>query len=351
MSRFFNSGLGGLEPYTPGEQPRIQNLIKLNTNESPFPPSPKAIAAAREEAARVNLYSDPECTVAREALAEYLGADKNQVYAGNGSDEVFAFCFQAFCEKGAAFADLTYGFYPVYAQLYGIETEIIPLREDFSLNAGNYLCGDKTVFIANPNSPTSLAVPLSDIEKIVSANPDRLVVVDEAYVAFGAQSALPLIEKYDNIIVVGTLSKSHGLAGARLGYAVSNESLIDDINRVKFSFNPYNVNRMTLAMTATALKDTEYFEACREKVISERERVSDALRQLGFTVLDSKTNFVFASYEPIPAQIIYKKLRQANILVRWLDQPRARDYLRITIGTGEDMDKLIKALNQIIANN
>ena len=348
MSRFFNPNLGGLQPYVPGEQPRQQNLIKLNTNELAFPPSPEAIKAARDEAGRVNLYSDPDCTAVIEALAEYLCVSEDRVFAGNGSDEVLAFCFHGFCEKGAAFADLTYGFYPVFAQLYAIEAEIIPLREDFSVGADDYLAGDKTVFIANPNSPTGFAVPLGDIEKIVSANPDRLVVVDEAYVAFGAQSAVPLIEKYDNIIVVGTLSKSHGLAGARLGYAAANENLIADVNRVKFSFNPYNVNRMTIAMAEASLKDTEYFDICREKVVAERERVIGALKQMGFATLDSRANFIFTKHEMVPAEEIYRKLRQADILVRWFDTPRAKDHLRITIGTSGDMDRLIAQLKLIV---
>lgn len=348
MSRFFNPSLSNLEPYMPGEQPQGQTFIKLNTNESPFSPSPLAVKAAAHEAARMNLYSDPACRDLLAMLADQLGVGSDQVFASNGSDEVLAFCFQGLCPNGAAFADLTYGFYPVFAQLYGIDAQVIPLRDDFSIDIAGYGAGNHTVFLANPNAPTGLALPRDAIALLLRANPNRLIVVDEAYVAFGAERALPLLSQYDNLLIIGTFSKSHGLAGARLGYAIGSKTVIEDLNRIKFSFNPYNVNRMTLAAGIGALQDQLYFEQCRQKIIAVRGRAIAALRNLGFVCTDSKANFIFATHPNHNANMLYLTLRENGILVRWLDVPRAKDYLRITVGTDAQMETLIAVLTDII---
>jgi histidinol-phosphate aminotransferase len=348
MSRFLKKQLNNIEPYTPGEQPQGQQLVKLNTNELPYAPSPLAVKAAQDEAQRINLYSDPSCGVLNEVLAGYLGVGLDNVFTCNGSDEVLAFAFQGLCPNGAAFADLTYGFYPVFAELYGIEPKIIPLAYDFAILPGDYAKTDRTVVIANPNSPTGLALSRGEIESILAQNRNRLVIVDEAYIAFGGESAVPLLQKYDNLLVIGTLSKAHGLAGARLGYAAAKKDIIDDLNRIKYSFNPYNVNRMTQAAGAAALRDKEYFAQCVDKVISTREKALETLRAIGFICTDSKSNFLFVSYPGMSAEMIYARLRERNVLVRWFNLPRANNYLRITVGTEAQMQLLFTALREII---
>ena len=348
MSRFSDKKLESIEPYTPGEQPQGKKLVKLNTNELPYPPSPLAVKAAQDEAQRMNLYSDPACRVLYDALAESLDVSVDRVFACNGSDEVLAFAFQGLCPNGVAFADLTYGFYPVFAQLYGVETEIVPLRDDLAISPDDYAETDKTVVVSNPNSPTGLALSRSQIEELLLQNRDRLVIVDEAYIAFGGESAVPLLERYDNLLVTGTLSKSHGLAGARLGYAVASKTVIDDLNLIKFSFNPYNVNRMTQAAGAAALRDEAYFEQCVGKVVATREDALSTLREMGFRCADSKSNFIFATYPDLNAELIYTELRKHDVLVRWFKSPRAKDYLRITVGTDDEMQALFSALKEII---
>ncbi len=347
MSRFLAKKFEGLKPYTPGEQPQNQKLIKLNTNESPFPPSPKAVEAAITEAKKLNLYSDPACRVFLSALSEHFGVGTEQVFASNGSDEVLAFLFQALSENGAAFADQTYGFYPVYCNLYGVIPKIIPLKDDFSIDPKDYYGLKETIFIANPNAPTGLALSLSEIRGILDHNLNTLVVIDEAYVDFGAESAVPLLKEYDNLLIVGTFSKSRSMAGARLGYAVGSEELIADLNRIKFSFNPYNVNRMTLAAAAAAIRDRAYFEAARDEIIKTRTDTIDALRKRGYLCTDSKANFIFVRNPDMPGKEIYQKLRERDILVRWFDIERIRDWLRITVGTREEMDALLAALKEI----
>lgn len=344
MSRFLAPRLAALTPYTPGEQPQgMESLIKLNTNESPFAPSPCVKTALNENAVRdLRLYSDPACHTFLTALADTFGVRQTQVFAGNGSDEVLAFLFQAMCPDGAVFADLTYGFYPVFAQLYGVPFTEIPLREDFTLCVGDYAAQSGTVFLANPNAPTGLALGLDDVEALLMQNKNRLVVVDEAYVDFGAQSAVSLLARYDNLIVVGTFSKSRSLAGARLGYAVGSEALIADLNAVKFSFNPYNVNRLTLLAGTAALEDEAYFQDCCRQIAQTREETAAALRALGFTVTDSRANFVFAAPPaPLTGAAYYKGLRENGILVRYFAQPRIENYVRITVGTSTQMQTLL----------
>ena len=351
MSRFFSQTLSGLEPYTPGEQPRgIQNLIKLNTNESPFPPSPRAVEAIGAQQVReLRLYSDPACTDFLAALAERFGVPRECVFASNGSDETLAFAFRAFCDKGAAFPDVTYGFYPVFASLFGVSTRVVPLRGDWTLAPEDYKGLKETIFLANPNAPTGLALPRIQIEKLAAADPERLVVVDEAYVDFGAESCVPLTQKHDNILVVGTFSKSRSLAGARLGYAVGASSLIADLNAVKFSFNPYNVNRLTLAAGTAAVRDEEYFKTCCAKIVDAREQTKAALRALGFFVTESRANFLFAA-PPAPhtGAEYFAYLRENGILVRHFAAPRTENYVRITIGTGVQMHRLVDVTKKFL---
>lgn len=350
MSRFIHPKFNALSPYTPGEQPRGRSYVKLNTNECPYPPAPGVIQAACEEAGRLNLYSDPTCKQAVDALAAAYGVQPDEVFVGNGSDEVLTLIFAALCPNGVAYADVTYSFYPVLADLCALPVAVVPLRESFALVPEDYVQLGRTIVIANPNAPTGMVLPVSDIEKILRWNPENLVVVDEAYVDFGAESAVSLIKRYDNLMVVGTFSKSRAMAGARFGYAVANRALIADLGRIKYSFNPYNVNRMTLAAAAAALADTEYFDTCRGKIINTRARSLQTLRDMGFDATESMANFVFISHPTMPAETIFYRLREAGILVRWWNKPRISNHLRVTIGTDEEMDALFAALQKILAN-
>ena len=350
MSRFFSEKYASLTPYTPGEQPSDRQYIKLNTNESPYPPSEAAIAAAREAAQRLQLYPDPECRELRAQLAQTLGVTPDCVVLGNGSDEILNFAFMAFCDEKcpAVFADITYGFYKVFAAVNGVPYEEIPLKADFSLDVADYLGKRGTVFIANPNAPTGLALPLADIERVLQDNPDRVVVVDEAYVDFGGESAVNLIHKYDNLLVTGTFSKSRSMAGARLGFGVAGPALIADLNTLRYSLNPYNVNRMTMAAGLGMLADADAFDRNRRAVMATRERVTAALRALGFTLNDSKTNFVFAKHPNRDGEALYLALKERGILVRHFGAPRLKDYNRITIGSDAEMDTLIATLKELL---
>ena len=347
MSRFLSPRLQALEAYVPGEQPKVRNLIKLNTNESPFPPAP-GVREALENARPLQLYNDLSATELTGLLAETYGLRPDQITVSNGSDEVLAFAFQAFGERGLAFPDITYGFYPVWADLYGLEKRIVPLDRDFGIVKEDYRGNDRCVVIANPNAPTGKALPLSDVEWIARKNPDQVVIVDEAYVDFGAESALALLPTCENVLVVRTFSKSRQMAGARLGFAMGSRELIDDLNRVRFSFHPYNVNSLTQAAAAAALRQPAYFEACREKIIRTRTRTREQLTDLGFRVLDSAANFLFASPPGMSGAEYQAKLRERNILVRRFDLPRIRDFLRITIGSEEQMEALLNATKEIL---
>lgn len=350
MSRFFSSDYSSLVPYTPGEQPQIQNLIKLNTNESPFPPSPKAQAYAKAAAENVQLYSDPTARPLHAAIAKTIGVSPDEVLATNGSDEILNFAFMAFCDKThpAAFADLTYGFYPVFAQLNDIPYTEIPLAEDFTIRKSDYLGIGKTIFIANPNAPTGILLPKKDVEEIIASNPDNVVVVDEAYVDFGGESCVDLIHKYENLLVTQTYSKSRSMAGARLGFGVGCAALIADLNTIKYSTNPYNINAMTMAAGIGAMEDEAYTRANCETIIKNRTWTMKEMQKLGFYVTDSKTNFLFAKHNRISGLDIYTKLRAKNILVRHLSPERIRDFNRITIGSMEQMQALICALGDIV---
>lgn len=349
MSRFFSEKYASLVPYTPGEQPKEVNYIKLNTNESPFPPSPKAVEFAKREAEKLQLYSDPECRDLVKTASDYFGVSENEILFTNGSDEILNFAFMAFCDgaHSAAFPDITYGFYPVFAELNGVPFEEIPLKDDFTVDV-NAFCGvNKTVFIANPNAPTGIALSLADIEKIIKSNPDNIVVIDEAYVDFGAESAIKLIHKYDNLLVTGTFSKSRSLAGGRLGFGIANEALIKDLNTVKYSTNPYNVNRMTMAAGVGALEDNEYFFENCEKIQNVREYTEKKLKEMGFELTNSSANFIFAQSNEIDGKMLYLKLKEKGILIRHFDKERIKNYNRITVGTYEQMDAFLSAIKEI----
>ena len=350
MSRFFSEKYKKLVPYTPGEQPKDTEYIKLNTNESPFPPSEKAIKYATEEAGRLNLYPDPECRVLTQKIADLLGVDFDEVLVTNGSDEILNFAFMAFCDdkNPAVFPDLTYGFYSVFAQLNGIGYEEIPLKDDFTININDYFGAQKTIFIANPNAPTGIALTVSEVEEILKANPDNVVVIDEAYVDFGNESCVKLIHKYDNLLVTQTFSKSRSMAGARLGFGVGCKELIQDLNTIKYSTNPYNINKMTMAAGVGVLEDEEYTQKNCKEIIKNREYTTSELEKLGFNVTDSTTNFVFASHPDVDGEKLYQALKERGILVRHFNNPRISQYNRITVGTREQMEKLIDAIKNIL---
>ncbi len=350
MSRYFSKRNATLVPYTPGEQPRERTYIKLNTNESPFPPSPRALALAREAAERCALYPDPTMKALREALAETLDVSPDCILPTNGSDEILNFAFAAFCDEKtpAVFADITYGFYAVFADLYHLPTRVIPLREDFSLEPRDYYRAGGTVFIANPNAPTGLALSLDDIEGILRENPDNVVVIDEAYIDFGGESAVPLTTKYDNLLVTQTFSKSRSMAGARLGFGVASPALIRDLDTIKYSTNPYNVNAMTAAMGIGSLADGATTAANCAAIVENRAYTEESLRRLGFELTPSLTNFVFARHPALSGEAVYTALREKGILVRHFTSPRIADYNRITVGSRADMEALVAALKTIL---
>ena len=351
MSKFLSPTLAAVTPYTPGEQPQDQQYIKLNTNESPYLPSPAVIAAVSEhEVEKLRLYSDPACADLLKAAAVHFGLQPEQIMPGNGSDENLFFALRAFCDADhpLAYADITYGCYGVWCGLMHIPSHIIPLKEDFTLDPKDYYGLNQTIVLANPNAPTGIALPRAEIEGILKANPNNVVIVDEAYVDFGGESCVPLIDRYENLLVVQTFSKSRQLAGARLGLAMGNAKLIADLNRVKFSLNPYNINRLTLKAGQAALEDTAYFEKTRAAIMDTRAWTMQQLTDRGFTVLDSRANFVFASTERISDGKLYKELKKNGILVRHFDAPRIENWLRITIGTPEQMQALMDAVDKIL---
>ncbi len=355
MSRFFSPRLSGLAPYTPGEQPRRQNVIKLNTNENPYPPSPAVLDAVnRGEVEKLRLYPDPTAATLCDALAARFNLSPAQVMVTNGSDDALAFAFAAFYTDGAPvrFPDITYGFYPVFARLFGCTYEEIPLREDFSVDIESFM-QNTGVVLANPNAPSGLALPAREIEKIARANPDRVVLVDEAYADFAEEgcSALPLLDRFENLLIVGTFSKSYSLAGARLGFALGSKELIADLQTVRNSFNPYSINRLTLLAGVAALGDRAYHASCVERIKATRARLTSALRGMGFFVIESSANFVFARHGQFSGASLYALLREKNILVRHFDRPRTGDFIRITVGTDEETDALTGALKSIIGGN
>lgn len=348
MSRYFSAKFETLIPYTPGEQPQDKQYIKLNTNESPFPPSAAVERAIAAESGALQLYSDPDLTALRAAAAKLYGVKPTQIIATNGSDEVLNFAFMAYGDKGLAFPDITYGFYPVFAALGGIEYTEIPLREDLSIDVADYVGIGKTIVLANPNAPTGLCLSVEEIETIVRSNPDSVVIIDEAYVDFGARSAIGLIAKYDNLLVTQTFSKSRSMAGARLGLGLGSEALISDLHTLRCSTNPYNVNRMTAAAGVAALEDNDYYMANCRIIEQNREWTRERLRSLGFEVLPSKANFLFAATDRISGQELYEQLKQRGVLVRHFGTPRIDRYCRITIGTMPQMRTLIDKITEIL---
>ena len=350
MSRFMSEKYGALTPYTPGEQPQDMQYVKLNTNESPFPPCEAVIAAAAQAAQKLQLYPDPDCAVLTKKLAEVYGVKPAQVIVNNGSDETLNFAFMAYCDAGrpAAFPDITYGFYPVFAALNGVPYQEIPLEADFSVDIEKYKGIGKTIFLANPNAPTGIALTLKQIEEILVSNPDNVVVIDEAYVDFGAQSAVKLVNAYDNLLVVQTFSKSRSMAGARLGFGIGSEALIKDLNTVKYSTNPYNINRVTAAAGLASLQNEAYTrENCR-RIQENRAWAVRELEKLGFACTESKANFIFAKSDRIGGLALYTALKKNGVLVRHFQKPRIAEYNRITVGSRAQMEILIARITQIL---
>ncbi len=339
-----------MTPYVPGEQPKDGGYIKLNTNESPFTPPASAAKAAADEAERLALYSDPENSRLTQKAAEIFGVKASQVLMTNGSDEALNFAFMAFCdkEKGIAFPDISYGFYSVFADLYGIPYRTISLKEDFSVDYRAYMGLDSNIVIANPNAPTGLCMPLSEVEEIVKSNRGNVVIIDEAYVDFGGESAVKLVATYDNLLVTQTFSKSRSLAGGRLGMAIGNEKLIADLKTMKNSTNPYNVNRMTAAAGYATLCEMEWFARNVAAIIDNREFTKLGLEALGFEVLPSKTNFLFAKSDAVDGQTLYEKLKAKGILVRHFSGDRIKAFNRITIGSKEQMELFLRAVKEIV---
>jgi len=349
MSRFLHPRYQTLEAYTPGEQPRDRAYIKLNTNESPYPPSPEVLAAVtQEDLANLRLYSDPEGKTLRDKLATLYGRSPEQVFLSNGSDDILNFAFMAFGQHGAAFPALTYSFYPVFSNLHAVSYEAVPMGADFSICVADYFGKDKLIVIANPNAPTGMAISRAQIRAIVESNPDSVVLIDEAYVDFGAESAVSLLADYENLLVVMTYSKSRSLAGARLGFALGNAALIADLERLKYSTNPYNVNRLTLKIGAAAVDSDAYFRRNCARIADTREKTTKALQTLGFSVLPSKANFLFTTREGFSGAMLYEKLKARGVLIRHFNKAPIADYIRVTIGTQQEMAVFLQELQEIM---
>lgn len=351
MSKFMNEKYCRLEAYTPGEQPQDKKYIKLNTNESPYPPSQGVLDAVNTDAVSLlNLYPDPECKDLRRTIAEQYTVKEKNVFVGNGSDDILNFAFMAFCGKDspAAFPDISYGFYKVYAELHAIPFTEIPLNGKLEVCVRDYIGINKNIFIANPNAPTGLTLSLDDISRICESNKNNIVVIDEAYVDFGAESSVNLTKKFDNLITVMTYSKSRSMAGARLGFAIANEEIIKDLEKIKYSTNPYSINRLTNLAGIAALKDNSYYVENCKKIIEAREYTKVELQKLGFELTDSKSNFIFTKNSNIDGEMLYKKLKEKGILVRHFSKERIKDYVRITVGTKEQMDALLAAIKTVI---
>ena len=350
MSRFLGEQYQKMESYVPGEQPRDQKYIKLNTNESPYPPAPSVLEAiGKEDIALLRLYSDPTAKGLKEKLAKLYQVAPENIFVSNGSDEALNFAFMAFGGSGVVFPEISYGFYSVYGELYGYACEKIPLEEDFSIDYRDYCGKDKMVVIANPNAPTGMSISLWQIEEILKANPDKVVLIDEAYVDFGGETALPLLARYDNLLVTRTFSKSRCLAGGRLGYAFGSKELIADLEKIKYSTNPYNLDRLTLTLgEATVEAESYYQEKCQE-IIRTREWTAAQLKALGFAVLPSQTNFLFAKTEKMDGGVLYEALKTRGILVRHFTNPKICQYNRITIGSPAEMKTFIETLKEVLA--
>ena len=352
MSRFLSDKYMTLEAYVPGEQPQDRKYIKLNTNENPYPPHPAVVRAAEEAAGKLQLYPDPECRELREMLAKRLEVSPDELIMTNGSDEILNFAFMAFCDEHipAVFPDISYGFYPVYAAINQVPYREIPLQENLTIRVRDYFHAAGTIFIANPNAPTGIALRREEVEQILQANPYNVVVIDEAYVDFGAESCVPLIREYDNLLVIQTFSKSRSLAGGRLGYGAGNPELIRDLNTMKYSTNPYTINRMTMAAGIACLEHDEYNAENSRKIQEVRDWTRAELTKLGFEVTPSRANFLFARHPDISGEELYRQLKSRGILIRHFSGERIRDYNRITIGTREEMGVLLQQTEAILAS-
>lgn len=350
MSEFLNNKLNELKPYVPGEQPnRFEKWVKLNTNESPFPPSLCVNKVMTDYYyGDLRLYPNPDSDGLLKALSDEYKVDKEQLIVGNGSDELLAFSFMGFCEKGAAFPDLTYGFYKVFSRLFNVPYKEIPIDKNFKIDINMYRSFKETIVIANPNAPTGLELSKKEIIKLLEQDKSRLVIIDEAYVDFGGTSSIDLIDVYDNLLVIGTFSKSRNLAGARIGFAISNKEVIKDLYKIKYSFNPYDVNSLSALMGEAALRDKIYFESCMERIKNNRDYISNELNALGFEVVKSKANFILVKCKEIQAKRYYEQLKEKGILVRYFDIDRLKDYVRITIGSKKELRLFLEATKEII---
>jgi histidinol-phosphate aminotransferase len=351
MNRYWSQQIAALDPYTPGEQPQGQQYIKLNTNENPYPPSPAVADVLRDfEIDRLRRYPDPESTDLIKSLAAYQGLESSQVFVGNGSDEVLAHAFQAFFRQDypILFPDISYSFYPAYCKLFQVEYHQPALDQEFCINIQDYASANGGIIIPNPNAPTGIALAVGAIRELLADNPESVVIIDEAYVDYGAESAVMLIPEFPNLLVVQTFSKSRGLAGLRLGYALGQENLVEALQRVKNSFNSYPIDSLTSALALASIADEDYFQQCRSQVITSRERLRTELQQLGFEVFPSSSNFVFVRHANTAAETFYNELKAAGILVRYFKKPRIDNCLRITVGSDPECDALIGALKSIL---
>jgi histidinol-phosphate aminotransferase len=355
VSRYWSNTVKNIKPYTPGEQPKDRKYIKLNTNENPYPPSPRVIEAIKDAVdENLRLYPDPMGEELRETIAGHCRLRSKNVFIGNGSDELLAFSFPAFFEpegKPVLFADVTYSFYPVYAAFFNTGYKLIPVDEEFNIPEEGYYQDNGGIIIANPNAPTGKGFSGETIEAILSRNGNSVVIIDEAYVDFGGQSSVNLIHDYPNLLVIKTLSKSHSLAGLRVGYALGNEELIEGIIRVKDSINSYTVDRLALAGAKEAIRDEAYFQETRSKIMKSRERVSARLMEMDFKVIPSQANFIFISSEQCPGEILFQRLREEGILVRYFNKPKIDNFIRVTIGTDADMDCFLEVIKKAIARS
>lgn len=351
MSTFFSKKYASLTPYTPGEQPNDTKYIKLNTNESPYPPSEAALRYAAQHARTPNLYPKPDDLELAAAFGALYGLSADEVMLTNGSDEGLNFAFMAYCDDGAAFPDISYGFYPVFASLNGVTYTEIPLREDFSVNVCDYFGLGKTVFLANPNAPTGMLLSVSEIEELVRQDEGHVVVIDEAYIDFGGESAAPLVKKYKNLLVTQTFSKSRSMAGSRLGAVFGCKERISELWTIKYATNPYNVNSYTAALGLGVLQDAAYTKQCCEEIMKTRAYTVERLAQMGFRVLPSQANFLFAETDRIDGGTLYQELKRRGVLVRHFEKPRIRNFNRITVGTRQQMDALFAAITDILEGN
>ena len=353
MTEYLKDGYKSLTPYVPGEQPKDGVYVKLNTNENPYPPCPGAQKALENIADSLRLYSDPESVELTETIASYFGVKPENVLVTNGSDEALAFIFCAFFDKNrkVSFPDITYGFYPVFADFAGAAYEEIPLKPDFTIDLDKMAASKNALVFANPNAPTGIKIDIADIRRLLDADKNRLVVVDEAYVDFGTYSCVSLIEEYENLIVVQTFSKSRSMAGGRLGMAFADKDVIADLKTVKYSFHPYNVNRLTAAVGKACIEDVDYFNDCRARIMLTRAKTEKELKKLGFSVLPSSANFLFAEHKNISGEKLYQELKKRKVLVRHFSKDRIENFVRITIGTDEQMQALLAATEDILKNN